>query len=110
VAVAGDELRGVQKALAGTPEVAVVDLGLPLLDDLEVARRVRAALGEDIFLIALTGGDPEGREAALLAGFDAYLLKPADQGELAAPGGRGPAGCQTAAGRVGGGPAARMPN
>jgi CheY-like chemotaxis protein len=89
VAVAGDGLRGVQRALAWHPEVAVVDLGLPLLDGREVARRVRAALGEDIFLIALTGGDSGGRESACLAGFDAYLLKPADQGELARVVGQG---------------------
>jgi CheY-like chemotaxis protein len=83
VAVAGDGLRGVLRALAWHPEVAVVDLGLPLLDGLEVARRVRAALGEEIFLIALTGGNPEGAEPAFRAGFDAYLLKPANLGELA---------------------------
>jgi two-component system CheB/CheR fusion protein len=49
-------LRGVQRALAWRAEVAVVDIGLPLLDAYQVARQVRAALGDAIFLIALTGG------------------------------------------------------
>ena len=60
-----------------------MDLGLPLLDGYQVARHVRAALGDTVFLIALTGeagGDAPVR--ATLAGFDAFLRKPADWGEL----------------------------
>jgi CheY-like chemotaxis protein len=84
VEATADGLRGVQRALAWRPDVAVVDLGLPLLDGCEVARRVRAALGDGVFLIALTGsGGPEDRARASLAGFDAFLLKPAGVKELA---------------------------
>jgi two-component system CheB/CheR fusion protein len=62
------------------PDAAVVDIGLPVLDGLEVARRVRRdpALSA-VFLVALTGyGRDTDRETALRAGFDAHLVKPTD--------------------------------
>src|SRR5437660_768873 len=68
VEVAEDGAAGVRRALDWRPEVAVVDIGLPLLDGYEVARRVRAALGRGVFLIALTGyGAPEDRAEAFAA-------------------------------------------
>jgi CheY-like chemotaxis protein len=83
VEVARDGVEGVRKALDWLPEVAVVDIGLPLLDGYEVARRVRAALRGQVRLIALTGyGSPEDRAQALASGFDAHLVKPADPEEL----------------------------
>ncbi len=70
---------GVARALAGRPDVMLVDLGLPDFDGLEVARRVRAALGPDPFLVAMTGyARDEDRDAALEAGFDLHLAKPVD--------------------------------
>jgi signal transduction histidine kinase/CheY-like chemotaxis protein len=79
VHVAVDGVEGVDVALSVRPEVALVDIGLPRLDGFEVARRVRAALGRQIFLVALTGyGQPEDRTRAAVAGFDAHLTKPMD--------------------------------
>jgi CheY-like chemotaxis protein len=84
VDVAGDGLEGVQKALAWRPEVAVVDIGLPLLDGCQVARRVRDALHDHIRLIALTAyATAADRRRALAAGFDHFLAKPAELDELA---------------------------
>ena len=83
VEVAADGQQGLDQALALRPEVALVDIGLPLLDGYEVARRVRAALGRDIFLIALTGyGQPHDHRRAFEAGFDAHLVKPAEPEDL----------------------------
>jgi signal transduction histidine kinase/CheY-like chemotaxis protein len=83
VEVAADGQQGVEQALALRPDVALVDIGLPVLDGYEVARRVRAALGRDIFLIALTGyGQPHDHRRAFEAGFDAHLVKPAEPEEL----------------------------
>jgi CheY-like chemotaxis protein len=80
---AGDGAEGVRKALAWRPEAAVVDIGLPLLDGYEVARRLREALDGLIVLIALTGyGQPEDRSRAFAAGFDHHLIKPADPEHL----------------------------
>ena len=77
VEVAADGAQGVRKALDWHPEVAVVDIGLPLLDGYEVARRLRAALHGRIRLIALTGyGTPEDRAQALASGFDVHLNSP----------------------------------
>jgi signal transduction histidine kinase/ActR/RegA family two-component response regulator len=79
VHVAVDGMEGVERTLAVRPEVALVDIGLPLIDGFEVARRVRAAIGSETFLLALTGyGQPEDRARAAAAGFDAHLTKPVD--------------------------------
>jgi signal transduction histidine kinase/ActR/RegA family two-component response regulator len=79
VATAADGRAGVDAALATRPDVMVVDIGLPRLDGYGVAREVRAALGEDVYLIALTGyGQPEDRRRAMEAGFDVHLTKPVD--------------------------------
>jgi signal transduction histidine kinase len=84
VEVAENGRRGVEKALATQPEVALVDIGLPELDGYQVAEQVRAApSGNRIYLIALTGyGQPQDRKRALQAGFNAHLVKPVDPREL----------------------------
>ena len=77
VDTAMDGEQGVERAIAAHPEVALVDIGLPRLDGYEVARRIRAAGGSDIFLVALTGyGQPEDRTRAAAAGFDVHMTKP----------------------------------
>jgi two-component system CheB/CheR fusion protein len=62
------------------PVAAIVDIGLPGIDGLELARRVRAGSKHpDIYLIALTGYGQRGdREMALQAGFNEHLVKPVD--------------------------------
>jgi CheY-like chemotaxis protein len=63
---------------AFTPEVVLLDLGLPDVDGYEVARRVRALpTAEPLLLVALTGwGQEEDRRRSAEAGFDAHLTKP----------------------------------
>ena len=80
VEVAEDGPRGFEMALAGRPDIVVVDIALPGLDGYHVARGLRTALGADgVFLVALTGhGHPDDRRRALEAGFDLHLLKPVD--------------------------------
>jgi len=83
VEVAADGAEGLQKGLADPPEVALVDIGLPLLDGYQVAERLREALGPDVVLVAYTAYDqPEDRLRAYRAGFDAHLAKPVDLDEL----------------------------
>jgi two-component system CheB/CheR fusion protein len=64
------------------PDIAILDLGLPGMDGLEVARRIRRDLkNSHVCLIALTGyGQASDRATALAAGFDEHLVKPV-QGE-----------------------------
>jgi two-component system CheB/CheR fusion protein len=57
--------------------IAFVDLGMPELDGFEVARTLRKQ-GHDFTLVALTGwGQERDRSAALAAGFNDHLTKPA---------------------------------
>jgi signal transduction histidine kinase len=60
------------------PDAVVLDLGMPGMDGLEVARRIRQRPGaEDVTLIALTGwGQDEDRQRSQAAGFDHHLVKP----------------------------------
>jgi CheY-like chemotaxis protein len=83
VAVAADGVAGVQRAQEFRPDAALIDLELPRLDGLQVARRLRAVFGEAILLVAVTGLDePEDRRRTREAGFDAHLRKPPDPDEL----------------------------
>jgi signal transduction histidine kinase len=62
------------------PDVALIDLGLPGVDGLEVCRRIRAqAWGAGMLLIAQTGwGQEYDRRRTQAAGFDHHLVKPLD--------------------------------
>jgi CheY-like chemotaxis protein len=74
-----DGVSAIECAVVGKPDAMLIDLGLPGSDGYQVARAVRGALGEAIRLVALTGyGQPGDRERALAAGFDAFLVKPAE--------------------------------
>jgi CheY-like chemotaxis protein len=84
VRVAYDGQAAVESALAFRPQVVLLDIGLPILDGYEVARRLRR-LDEtkDMFLIAVTGyGKTEDRVRALTTGFNYHITKPADPEEL----------------------------
>jgi signal transduction histidine kinase/ActR/RegA family two-component response regulator len=79
VETAADGTAGVEAALRSTPDLVLVDIGLPGLDGYAVARRLRAALGHRVTLVALTGyGQTEDRRRTSEAGFDAHLVKPVD--------------------------------
>jgi signal transduction histidine kinase len=84
VYVADDGVAGIDAILALTPDVAFVDIGLPQLDGYAVARRIiEAHLADPPHMVALTGyGDRKQRDAALGAGFDRHVVKPADPAQL----------------------------
>ena len=74
---AADGQEGVEKAIQSRPDIALVDIGLPVMDGYEVAAKVREAYGNSIFLVALTGyNQPEDRKRAHDAGFNEHLAKP----------------------------------
>jgi DNA-binding response OmpR family regulator len=84
VSTAADGVEGLTRLLKLKPEVSIVDIGLPGLTGFELARHARAA-GYAGRMIALSGyGAERDAQAALVAGFDAYLVKPVDRGELRA--------------------------
>jgi CheY-like chemotaxis protein len=78
VEVAETGAAGVERAVAGRPRVALVDIGLPEVSGFDVAQRIRSLLDrKEITLVALTGrSEPEDLERALACGFDAHLSKP----------------------------------
>lgn len=73
-----DGEAGLSRLAAGGFDVAVIDIGLPLMDGYTVAQQAREVLGEEAPpLIAMTGyGQRQDREAARSAGFVRHLLKP----------------------------------
>ncbi|HMA07655.1 MAG TPA: response regulator, partial [Ramlibacter sp.] len=84
VSTAADGLEGLSRLLKLKPEVSIVDIGLPGLTGFELARHARAA-GYAGRMIALSGyGAERDAHEALLAGFDAYLVKPVDRAQLRA--------------------------
>ena len=69
------------------PRVALVDIGLPDMDGLALARRLRAQYPESsrLLLVAVTGyGHDEARQRSLESGFDEHLAKPVDRRTLQA--------------------------
>ena len=70
--------------LAVKPEVVLVDIGLPDIDGYAVARKIRAVLGDSVWLVAVTGyGQAEDQRRTREAGFDAHVVKPADHEAIA---------------------------
>ncbi len=75
-------------ALAGialfTPDVAILDIGLPDMTGYDLARELRRnGRSQRIALIALTGwGSPDDKRKAFEAGFDFHLTKPVDAKDL----------------------------
>jgi len=69
-----------------TPDIVILDIGLPGISGYEVAERLRADTSlSEIALIALTGwGSPDDRRKALAAGFDVHLTKPVTAEDLEA--------------------------
>jgi CheY-like chemotaxis protein len=65
-------------AVAQRPDVILLDIGMPVVDGYEVARRLRELPAtRDALIWALTGhGREEDRQRALEAGCDLHLVKP----------------------------------
>jgi PAS domain S-box-containing protein len=73
-------------AAAHRPTIALLDIGLPVMDGYELGRRLRAMDGlADVRLVAVTGyGQAADRRRSMEAGFDAHLVKPVDLEALGA--------------------------
>jgi DNA-binding response OmpR family regulator len=83
VATAHTGPEAVESARAQSPDVVVLDLGLPGLDGIEVCRRLRGF--SQCYVLMLTArGDEEDKLAGLAAGADDYITKPFSVRELVA--------------------------
>jgi len=78
--IAGDAPTALRVAAEFLPQVAFLDIGLPVMDGYELAAHLRAIAGlADIQLIAVTGyGQESDRKKTRAAGFLHHLVKPVD--------------------------------
>jgi CheY-like chemotaxis protein len=85
VAVMYDGVAALAAAQDFRPDTVILDLGMPRLDGLEAAKRLRALPGgRRMRLIAMTGwGQEADRQRTREAGFDLHLVKPATSEEIA---------------------------
>ena len=78
-----DGVGALEQAYDFEPDAVVLDLGLPELDGIEVAKRLRK--DRDVPILMLTARDGvEARVEGLDSGADDYLVKPFDRQELLA--------------------------
>ncbi len=86
VDVAHDGPAALALASLRPPALALLDIGLPVMDGYELARRLRAAEGlAHVRLVAVTGyGQASDRERSRANGFDEHLVKPVDLDALSA--------------------------
>jgi two-component system, OmpR family, response regulator MprA len=83
VRIAGDGETALDQSAAFNPDLVILDLGLPKLDGIEVARRLRSS--DDVPILMLTARDAlESRVEGLDSGADDYLVKPFERQELLA--------------------------
>lgn len=83
VVIAHDPVAALGVIGSFVPEVALLDIGLPVMDGYELAGRLREQTASRCRFIALTGYGQDGdRERSVAAGFEGHLVKPVDGGVL----------------------------
>jgi DNA-binding response OmpR family regulator len=83
VRAAGDGVEALDVASGFSPDLVVLDLGLPRMDGIEVCRHLRSE--GDVSILMLTArADTEDRVGGLDSGADDYLVKPFERKELLA--------------------------
>lgn len=85
VFTAANGQEAVETILRDSPGVALIDIGMPVMDGYAAAKRISASsTPRATRLVAMTGfGQPEDRRRAYDAGFERHLIKPVDADELA---------------------------
>jgi two-component system, response regulator PdtaR len=78
----GDGEQAIATAQAEEPDVYLFDIGLPMLDGIEAARRLAEAGLRRPTVVVTGAGSREAVERTVAAGADAYLAKPVDTEEL----------------------------
>lgn len=74
-----DGRSGLEAARRLRPDVVFTDLALPGIDGFDLARQIRSEAARDVLMIAVSGfASDDYRRRSRQAGFDYYLVKPAD--------------------------------
>lgn len=76
-------LEGLELIVKGSPDVVLMDLGLPDIDGTELLRMIRAVSSVPVIVITARGGD-ESVVATLDSGADDHLVKPFSVSQLEA--------------------------
>lgn len=78
VITAHDGIEAVEVAAAARPQVILMDVGMPRLNGLDAARRIRQEpWGHEVVIVALTGwGQKHDRQGSREAGCNGHLVKP----------------------------------
>jgi CheY-like chemotaxis protein len=86
VRTAYDGLEALETGRLFQPELVFLDIGMPVLDGYQTARRIREQpWGKHVHLVALTGWSQEtDRQQSVASGFEDHLVKPADADQLKA--------------------------
>ena len=84
VEIAGDASQALSAVAAFRPQVAILDIGLPVMDGYALGRELRTRMGNATpILIALTGyGQEQDQRRSAEAGFASHLVKPVDARQL----------------------------
>lgn len=84
IVAARDGEEAVDLTLRTAPRLVLMDISMPKLDGVEALRRIRDRMpAEHIPIVAVTANaTATQREACAAAGFDGFLTKPLDSGEL----------------------------
>ena len=83
--VAHDGATALELAQSFRPDIALLDLGLPVMDGYQLAEQFQTTLAQPPRLVAMTGyGQVADRDRTTAAGFAAHVVKPVDFDRLAA--------------------------
>lgn len=83
IGAVGNGQEAVEKALALKPNVVIMDLMMPIMDDVEATREIRKAAPTVQILVLTTFGTSDGIAHAIEAGALGAMMKSADHEELA---------------------------
>jgi two-component system nitrate/nitrite response regulator NarL len=75
VAETGNGLEAVQKAQELKPDLILLDIGLPTLNGIEAAKRIRQVAQDSRIIFLTQNGDKDVVRAALSTGAQGYILK-----------------------------------
>ena len=82
--IARDGVEAVEQAELFSPNVILLDIGMPRMNGFEAAKAIRSKpWGKMVKIIAITGwGQAADKQRSVDAGIDHHLTKPVDQAKL----------------------------